>query len=68
MNFKSYNFNKLEKEIKDESIYSRSRKKQQYFIRNRKITSQDLIYYSLNNRGKTTKMELYDYIELLGYF
>ena len=63
MKFKSYNINKLEKEIKDESIYGKSRKKQQYFTRNRKITPQDLIYYSLNNRCKTTKMELYDYIE-----
>ncbi len=63
MKFNNYNIKKLEKEIKDESIYDKCRRRQQDFTRNRKITPKDLIYYSLNNRGKTTKMELYDYIE-----
>ncbi len=63
MKYKSYNINKLKKEIKDESIYNLCRKRNNDFTRNRKITPRDLIYYTLNNRGKTTKMELYDFIE-----
>ncbi len=63
MKYNNYNIKKLEKEIKDESIYSKCRKREQDFTRNRKITPKDLIYYLLNNRGKTTKMELYEYIE-----
>ena len=31
------------------------------FTRNRKLSMQDVIYYTMNNRGKSTKMELYDY-------
>lgn len=63
MKYKSYNINKLRKEIKDGEIYNKCRKNVKDFTRNRKITPRDLIYYSLNNRGKTTKMELYDFIK-----
>lgn len=63
MKYKSYNINKLKKDINDETIYSKCRKKDKDFTRNRKITPRDLIYYSLNNRGETTKMELYDFIQ-----
>ena len=63
MKYKSYNINKLRKEIKDGEIYNKCRKNAKDFTRNRKITPRDLIYYSLNNRGKTTKMELYDFIQ-----
>ena len=63
MKYKNYNINKLRKEIKDEEIYNKCRKNAKDFTRNRKITPRDIIYYSLNNRGKTTKMELYDFIQ-----
>ncbi len=63
MKYKSYNISKLKKEIKDENIYVLCRKNDKDFTRNRKITPKDLIHYTLNNRGKTTKMELYDFIE-----
>ena len=63
MKYKSYNISKLKKEIKDEYLYSLCRKRDKDFTRNRKITPRDLIHYTLNNRGKTTKMELYDFIE-----
>ncbi len=63
MKYKSYNINKIRKEIKDGEIYNKCRKNIKDFTRNRKITPRDLIYYSLNNRGKTTKMELYDFIQ-----
>ena len=67
MKYNKYNINKLKKEINDESIYARCRKNEKHFTRNRKLTPKDLIYYSINNRGKTTKMELYDFIEQYNY-
>lgn len=42
-------------------------KKEKDFTRNRKLAPKDFIYYSINNRGKTTKMELYDFIEQYDY-
>ncbi len=65
--FKMYNINKLKKEINDSSINERCRKHKNDFTRKRKLTPKDLIYYSINNRGKTTKMELYDFIEQYNY-
>lgn len=63
MKYKSYNINKLKEKIDSNNIYSRCRKNSKNFFRNRKLTPRDLIYYSVNNRGKTMKMELYNYIE-----
>lgn len=63
MKYKIYNINKLKKEINDDSISERCKKNEKDFTRNRKLTPKDLIYYSINNREKTTKMELYDFIE-----
>lgn len=63
MKYKMYNINKLKEKIDSNNIYSRCRKNSKDFIRNRKLTPRDLIYYSINNRGKTMKMELYDFIE-----
>ena len=67
MKYKMYNVDKLKKEINDNSIYKKCRKKEKDFTRNRKLTPKDLIYYLINNRGKTTKMELYDFIEQYDY-
>jgi len=44
-------------------LNSKIRKSENDFIRDRKLTPKDLILYNLNNRGKTTKMELNDFIE-----
>lgn len=63
MKYKMYNINKLKEKIDSSNIYSRCRKNDNDFIRNRKLTPKDLIYYSINNRGKTMKMELYDFID-----
>ena len=63
MGFKEYNMNKIRNEINSDNIYQLSRKNAKDFTRNRKLTSKDLIYYSINNRRKTTKMEIYDYIK-----
>lgn len=62
-----YNVDKLKKEINDDSINERCRKNEKDFTRNRKLTPKDLIYYTINNRGRTTKMELYDFIEQYDY-
>ena len=67
MKYKMYNVDKLKKEINDNSINERCRKNKKDFTRNRKLTPKDLIYYSINNRGKTTKMKLYDFIEQYNY-
>jgi len=34
------------------------------FTRDRKISATDIILYNMNNHGKTTKMELYNFSEL----
>lgn len=66
MGFKDYNINKLKKVISSNDIYELSRKSEKDFTRDRKITPKELIYYNINNRGKTTKMELYDFINEFG--
>lgn len=63
MKYKMYNINKLRKDVDSNKIYNQCRKNNKDFTRNRKLTPKDLIYYTINNRGKTTKMELYDFIE-----
>lgn len=62
MKYKMYNINILKEKINSNSIYSRCRKNSKDFTRNRKLTPQNIIYYSINNRGKTMKMELYDFV------
>ena len=63
MKYVSYNMEKMKESIDDENLNSRCRKNDKDFTRNRKLTPKDLIFYTLNNRGKTTKMELYDFIK-----
>lgn len=58
-----YNIGKLKEKIGNNNIYLRCRKNEKDFTRDRKLTPRDLIYYSINNRGKTMKMELYDFVE-----
>lgn len=61
MTYLMYNIIKLKESIESEMFNFRCRKRKKDFIRNRKLTPKDLVYYTLNNRGKTTKMELYDF-------
>jgi hypothetical protein len=64
MKYGKRNLEKLNNKIKDnEYLLSKCRKKDTDFIRNRKLTPKDLILYNLNNRGKTIKMELNEFIE-----
>lgn len=63
MNYLMYNIIKVKESINCDNLNIRCRKLEKYFSRNRKLTPKDLILYTLNNRGKTTKMELYDFIQ-----
>lgn len=63
MNYLMYNVIRFKESIDCDSLNNRCRKRKKDFSRNRKLTPKDLILYTLNNRGKTTKMELYDYIQ-----
>ena len=58
-----YNIIKFNESIDSDNLNHRCRKREKDFSRNRKLTPKDLILYTLNNRGKTTKMELYDFIQ-----
>lgn len=52
MNYLMYNIVKLKESMECEELNHRCRKREK-----------DLILYTFNNRGKTTKMELYDFIQ-----
>ena len=58
-----YNIVEFKESINCNNLNIRCRKLEKDFSRNRKLTPKDLILYTLNNRGKTTKMELYDFIQ-----
>jgi len=47
-------------------LNSKCRKNPNDFTRKRKLTPKDLVLYNLNNKGKTTKMELNEFIEKCG--
>lgn len=63
MNYLKYNIRKFRESINCDELNIRCRKRDNDFTRNRKLIPKDLILYTLNNRGKTTKMELYDFIQ-----
>lgn len=63
MKYLMYNIIKFKESIDCDNLNYRCRKREKDFSRNRKLTPKDLILYTLNNRGKTTKMELYDFIQ-----
>ena len=64
MNYLMYNIIKVKESINCNNLNIRCKKLEKHFSRNRKLTPKDLILYTLNNRGKTTKMELYDYTRI----
>ena len=63
MKYLKYNIGKFRESINCDELNVRCRKNEKDFTRNRKLIPKDLILYTLNNRGKTTKMELYDFIQ-----
>ena len=63
MKYLYYNIDGMIKEIDNEKLNVICRKNERHFIRNRKLNPKDLILFTINNRGKTMKMELYDFIQ-----
>ena len=63
MDYLMYNIIEFKESIECDNLNYRCIKREKDFSRNRKLTPKDLILYTLNNRGKTTKMELYDFIQ-----
>ncbi len=66
MQYSKHNLEKFRESIDDSNFKSYCRKTSKDFTRDRKLVPKDLILYTLNNRGKTTKMELYDFINEYG--
>lgn len=64
MKYGNKNIDNLKRKINDkEFLVPICRKCDIDFSRNRKLTPKDLVLYNINNRGKTTKMELNDFLE-----
>lgn len=63
MNYLIYNVIRFKESIDCDNLNQRCKKREKDFSRNRKLTPKALILYSPNNRGRTIKMELYDFIQ-----
>lgn len=64
MNYSKNNIEMSKRLIKSDEIIEKSRKKKEDFTRNRKITPKELIYYNLNRKGLTSKMEIEEFIDI----
>ena len=64
MKYKEKNIATVSKKIKSDEIVIQARKKDTDFTRNRKITVKDIIYYDLNQKGLSSKMELDKFIDI----
>lgn len=58
MKYLRYNINETKERIYNDKLENKCRKNQKDFTRKRKLTARDLLLYTINNRGKTTKMYL----------
>lgn len=63
MKYLKYNINEIRKKINSNNIINQCRKNDNDFTIKRKLLPKDLILFTINNRGKTLKMELYDFIQ-----
>lgn len=63
MKYKEANILNISNLINSKEIINKARKNKNDFTRNRKITVKDLIYYALNKKGLSSKMELERFIE-----
>lgn len=63
MKYLYYNIEKLREGINSEKLTELCRKNKRDFSRRRKLKPKDLILFTINNRGKTMKMELYDFMQ-----
>lgn len=64
MKYKDKNIANTSLLIKSDEIVIKARKKYNDFTRNRKITVKDIIYYDLNKKGLSSKMELDKFIDI----
>lgn len=64
MNYSKSNIEMSKKLIESKEIIEKSRKRKKDFIRNRKVTPKELIYYNLNRKGLTSKMEIEEFVEI----
>lgn len=56
----------IRNEILGEELLNLSRKEAKYFTRNRKISFSDLIFFTLNKRGLSLKMEMSNFKDMTG--
>ncbi len=56
--YKMYNIHKIKSIIESPNFVKFCRLNMNYFIKNRKINPKDIIYYQLNKKGLSTKMEI----------
>ena len=63
MGYIEYNIDNTKGRIENDKLKPICRKSDKDFTRDRKLTPKDIVLYTLNNRGKTTKMELYDFMK-----
>lgn len=64
MKYKEKNIVNISEKVKSDEIVIQARKKDTDFTRNRKITVKDIIYYDLNKKGLSSKMELDKFIDI----
>lgn len=64
MNYSKENIEMSKRLIESKEIIEKSRKNKKDFTRNRKITPKELIYYNLNRKGLTSKMEIEEFIDI----
>lgn len=64
MKYKEKNIVNTSNEIKGDEIVIKARKNNIDFTRNRKITVKDIIYYNINKKGLSSKIELYKFIDI----
>lgn len=64
MNYSKANIEMSKRLIESDEIIEKSRKKKEDFTRNRKVTPKELIYYNLNRKGLTSKMEIEEFIDI----
>ena len=64
MKYKEKNISTISQIIKSDDIIVKARKNDIDFTRKRKITVKDIIYYNLNKKGLSSKMELDKFIDI----
>lgn len=64
MKYKEKNISTISQIIKSDNIIVKARKNDFDFTRKRKITVKDIIYYNLNKKGLSSKMELDKFIDI----